>query len=739
MATQETIKQMFSGGTLRDVEDATARQAIAQLQSVLDTMTDEDTTTAIETFQEVIDFLSGVTDDETLIGKLNELRSLINAKYTKPSGGIPKTDLSSAVQDALDNAGSGSVTSVKMNNGTPIEPDSNGVVDLGTVITSHQDISGKANKSEMSVGTESNGKKNVTLKQGTSVDVVTTVKTINNESILGSGNITIPAGQDGADGNDGIVDGVDDVVVYNNFNTAPEQGDDINVTGATIGYQMHGDIEDLQDRVDDLEEAGGIIDAWVDNDTLHIVTDDTIAYIRANRSVVNFGDTEIGSSGKTVRLTITGKNLTNNMGVAVSGTGFSVDKQSITVQAGKFHAFLDVAFAPASGTADNTTISGSIVLTSGNKSATITLSGVAKTEVVGVLTITPSTLELSAESGETAQGTLSVEGENLTPNTQLTITAPSGFTASGTLTTDQNGNVSGTITVSYTASAVASGNLTVSDGTNTATATLSGTVAQRLAAGSYFETTEQPKLRFTVLTDTSKVSVKQVGSTPAATSSYTGDTMKDTDGKLVIPATISDSGLTVYDSGGNFTTASGLTYNVTEIAENAFYNNKNLIEVTIPEGVTTIGARAFQQRSGTNLTKITLPSTLTTFLPSVSDNLYYTFYKFTKLTEFVLPDGITALPNTLANIGTDPSLLLEKVVIGSGVTSIHSGAITTGDMTGKVVVCKATGVPDVTSGSLNANLIKATLYVPDASVSAYQGNSKWNVFADIKSINDLTE
>lgn len=42
--------------------------------------------------------------------------------------------------------GDGTVTAVKMNNGTPIEPDENGVVNLGTVITQHQDISGKVDK-----------------------------------------------------------------------------------------------------------------------------------------------------------------------------------------------------------------------------------------------------------------------------------------------------------------------------------------------------------------------------------------------------------------------------------------------------------------------------------------------------------------------------------------------------------------------------------------------------------------
>ena len=64
----------------------------------------------------------------------------------------------------------GTVTGVKMN-GTTKNP-SSGVVDLGTVITSHQDISGKQDK----------------LVSGTNI------KTINNTSILGSGNISITGG-----------------------------------------------------------------------------------------------------------------------------------------------------------------------------------------------------------------------------------------------------------------------------------------------------------------------------------------------------------------------------------------------------------------------------------------------------------------------------------------------------------------------------------------------------------------
>lgn len=62
------------------------------------------------------------------------------------------------------------VTDVKMNGSSKLTPD--GTVDLGTVITSHQDITGKQDK----------------LVSGTNI------KTINGKSILGSGDITIEGG-----------------------------------------------------------------------------------------------------------------------------------------------------------------------------------------------------------------------------------------------------------------------------------------------------------------------------------------------------------------------------------------------------------------------------------------------------------------------------------------------------------------------------------------------------------------
>ena len=69
--------------------------------------------------------------------------SQVNAKYTKPATGIPETDLSADVQGALTKANS-SISGVKVN-GTQVTV-TDGVADIGTVITAHQSLDGKQDK-----------------------------------------------------------------------------------------------------------------------------------------------------------------------------------------------------------------------------------------------------------------------------------------------------------------------------------------------------------------------------------------------------------------------------------------------------------------------------------------------------------------------------------------------------------------------------------------------------------------
>ena len=102
----------------------------------------------------------------------------------------------------------GTVTGVKVNGST--KNPSNGIVDIGTVITSHQDISGKQDKIADLEAIRSGAAKGATALQEHQP-----LKTINGESIVGSGNITIEGGGGGVTEeyvNEAIKDAITDVL-----------------------------------------------------------------------------------------------------------------------------------------------------------------------------------------------------------------------------------------------------------------------------------------------------------------------------------------------------------------------------------------------------------------------------------------------------------------------------------------------------------------------------------------------
>lgn len=160
---------------LSNYDDTEISQAVETLRSDFDTLVSGDTTTAIKTFNEVIAFLDGLEDTEDLASIIASIEQQIAAKQDII------TDLATIREGASKGATAlqeeqykGTVTGVKIN-GTTKNP-SNGVVDLGTVITAHQDLSGYQPK----------------LVSGTNI------KTINGTSILGSGNIVIEGGSGGS-------------------------------------------------------------------------------------------------------------------------------------------------------------------------------------------------------------------------------------------------------------------------------------------------------------------------------------------------------------------------------------------------------------------------------------------------------------------------------------------------------------------------------------------------------------
>lgn len=140
------LKQKLDG--LSNYDDTTISQAVDKLRKDLDALVSGDTTTAIKTFNEVIAFLDGISDTEDLSGIIASIEQQIAGKmdsvtlskvatsgsyndladkptipsavtentvsgwgftkntgtYTKPSSGIPKTDLANDVQNSLGKA-----------------------------------------------------------------------------------------------------------------------------------------------------------------------------------------------------------------------------------------------------------------------------------------------------------------------------------------------------------------------------------------------------------------------------------------------------------------------------------------------------------------------------------------------------------------------------------------------------------------------------------------------------------
>lgn len=218
------LKQKLDG--LSNYDDTEISQAVSKLRTDLDTLVGGDTTTAIKTFNEVIAFLDGIEDSESLDAIIASIEQQIAGKmdkvtlaavatsgnyndlsnkptipsavtestvsgwgftkntgtYSKPSGGIPKTDLASAVQTSLGKADT-ALQSVPSEYVTETELNNKGYATSSQLNTGFADAERK-----FAALNEEMDNKQPMLVSGTNI------KTINGNSILGSGNIVISGG-----------------------------------------------------------------------------------------------------------------------------------------------------------------------------------------------------------------------------------------------------------------------------------------------------------------------------------------------------------------------------------------------------------------------------------------------------------------------------------------------------------------------------------------------------------------
>lgn len=142
-----TLKAKLQG--LNNYDDTSLSEAISSLQEQFNLLVVGNPSDAINSFNEIVAFLDGVQDTEDLSSIIASIEQQIAGKQDKIDdletirSGAAKG--ATALQSYTEKY-TGTITGITMNGASK---GTSGVVNLGTVITEHQDISGKADKSSL--------------------------------------------------------------------------------------------------------------------------------------------------------------------------------------------------------------------------------------------------------------------------------------------------------------------------------------------------------------------------------------------------------------------------------------------------------------------------------------------------------------------------------------------------------------------------------------------------------------
>ena len=208
------------------------------------------------------------------------------------------------------------------------------------------------------------------------------------------------------------------------------------------------------------------------------VDDTPVLTAPENGTTVNVGTLEEGGeTSVSVTIPVTGRNLTEDLTVSVSGTGFTVTPETLSAtDVNNGTATVTVTYT---GTANGT---GTLTIGSEEASTTVNLSAtyIAHDPVL-TAPVDGTTVDVGTNNGMGVSKTIAVSGTYLTEDLTVSVSG-AGFTVSPTtLSADAVNNGTATVTVTYNGTTTSAGTLTISSGEVSTTVNLTGSYSTGIA------------------------------------------------------------------------------------------------------------------------------------------------------------------------------------------------------------------------------------------------------------------
>lgn len=163
---------------------------------------------------------------------------------------------------------------------------------------------------------------------------------------------------------------------------------------------------------------------------------------------------------------------------------------------------------------------------------------------------------------------------------------------------------------------------------------------------------------------------------------------------------------------------------VSSIANNA-YKGTDIVSVSIPESVTSIGNSAFYNCM--KLKSLRIPSRVTSYAYELTQNCG-------ALVDVQLPEGLI----TIGGFAFKNCYLLPKIILPSTLEKLDNVQHFFNCFALRKLIVKAVVPPQVNSDSFNYTPGDMLIYVPDDSVEAYKAATNWSAYADqIKPMSEL--